>query len=125
MPSHLFCSWNKGDAIELIKRDSAEEDPNGQQTRKTFYLSDVFVNLKDQAYRTELERFFDLVFSDPLTTPTQHENAMFLAYASSLRSGQLGRQVGAAQSPPRPERPNLRSATKVMPKRNDFRVGEG
>lgn len=84
------------DAIELIKRDAAEEDPNGQQTRKTFYLSDVFVSLKDQAYRVELERFFDLVFADPSTTPTQHENAMFLAYASSLRSGQLGRQVGAA-----------------------------
>jgi deoxycytidylate deaminase len=84
------------DAIALIKRDSAEDDPYGQQTRKTFYLSDVFVTLKDQGYRAELQRFFDLVFSDPLTTPTQHENAMFLAYASSLRSGQLGRQVGAA-----------------------------
>jgi deoxycytidylate deaminase len=84
------------DAIDLIRRDSAEEDPNGQQTRKTFYLSDVFVTLRDRAYVAELERFFDLVFSDPLTTPTQHENAMFLAYASSLRSGQLGRQVGAA-----------------------------
>jgi deoxycytidylate deaminase len=83
-------------AIDLINRDAAEEDPHGQQTRKTFYLSDVFVSLRDQAYRGELERFFDLVFSDPLTTPTQHENAMFLAYASSLRSGQLGRQVGAA-----------------------------
>jgi deoxycytidylate deaminase len=84
------------DTIDLIKRDSAEDDPNGQQTRKTFHLSDVFVSLRDQAYRAELERFLDLVFSDPLTTPTQHENAMFLAYASSLRSGQLGRQVGAA-----------------------------
>ena len=84
------------DAINLIRRDSAEEDEHGQQTRKTFYLSDVFVTLKDQAYKAELERFFDLVFSDPLTTPTQHENAMFLAYASSLRSGQLGRQVGAS-----------------------------
>lgn len=84
------------DAIALIKTDSEEDDPHGQQTRKTFYLSDVFVTLKDEAYRSELERFFDLVFSNPLITPTQHENAMFLAYASSLRSSQLGRQVGAA-----------------------------
>ena len=57
------------DAIDLIKRDSAEEDKHGQQTRKTFHLSDVFVTLRDQAYKIELERFFDLVFSDSLTTP--------------------------------------------------------
>jgi deoxycytidylate deaminase len=50
----------------------------------------------NKAYADELQRFFDLVFSDPFITPTQREHAMFLAYASSLRSGQLGRQVGAA-----------------------------
>jgi hypothetical protein len=38
----------------------------------------------------------DLVFSDPSMTPTQLRTPCFLAYASSLRSGQLGRQVGAA-----------------------------
>jgi deoxycytidylate deaminase len=86
----------KGAALDLIKRDSEEADPYGQQTRSTFYLSDVFVRLKDRAYEEELRRFFDLVFSDPYITPTQREHAMFLAYASSLRSGQLGRQVGAA-----------------------------
>src|ERR1035437_2589433 len=86
----------KQDAIDLIKRDSEESDPYGQKTRATFYLSDVFVQLRDKAYAGELQRFFDLVFSDPFITPTQREHAMFLAYASSLRSGQLGRQVGAA-----------------------------
>ncbi len=87
----------KQDAIDLIKRDEDEvTDEFGQQTRETFQLSDVFVQLKRGAYREELSRFFSLVFSDPYVTPTQQEHAMFLAYASSLRSGQLGRQVGAA-----------------------------
>ncbi len=86
----------KQDAIDLITRDSEESDPYGQQTRATFHLSDVFVRSIKGAYADELQRFFDLAFSDPFITPTQREHAMFLAYASSLRSGQLGRQVGAA-----------------------------
>jgi deoxycytidylate deaminase len=87
----------KQDAMALIRRDQEESsDGHGQQTRETFHLSDVFVQLKGGAYPDELKRFFSLVFSDPYITPTQQEHAMFLAYASSLRSGQLGRQVGAA-----------------------------
>jgi deoxycytidylate deaminase len=87
----------KYDAVQLIKRDQEElADEFGQQTRETFQLADVFVQLKNRAYDEELSRFFSLVFSDPYVTPTQQEHAMFLAYASSLRSGQLGRQVGAA-----------------------------
>jgi deoxycytidylate deaminase len=87
----------KMDAIALIKRDEEElADEYGQQTRETFQLADIFVQMKKRAYEEELSRFFRLVFSDPYVTPTQHEHAMFLAYASSLRSGQLGRQVGAA-----------------------------
>jgi deoxycytidylate deaminase len=87
----------KQDAIELIRRDEDERaDDFGQKTSKTFQLADVFVQLRDRAYLEELERFFALVFSSPYETPTQHEHAMFLAYASSLRSGQLGRQVGAS-----------------------------
>jgi deoxycytidylate deaminase len=87
----------KNDAIKLFKRDEEEtSDEYGQQTRETFHLADVFVQLKGGAYDEELSRFFSLVFSDPYVTPTQQEHAMFLAYASSLRSGQLGRQVGAA-----------------------------
>lgn len=87
----------KADALKLFKRDEEEtSDEFGQQTRETFQLADVFVQLKSGAYDDELSRFFSLVFSDPYVTPTQQEHAMFLAYASSLRSGQLGRQVGAA-----------------------------
>lgn len=87
----------KDEAIKLIKRDAEEtEDLYGQYTTETFQLSDVFIQFKNGKYETELERFFDLVFANPYVTPTQQEHAMFLAYAASLRSAQLGRQVGAA-----------------------------
>lgn len=87
----------KDEAIGLIRRDAEETaDEYGQYTTDTFQLSDVFVQFKNGQYEQELERFFDLVFSNPYVTPTREEHAMFLAYSASLRSGQLGRQVGAA-----------------------------
>ena len=87
----------KDEAINLIKRDAEEStDPYGQYTTETFQLADVFVRFRNRAYERELQRFFDLVFCHPYITPTQFEHAMFLAYAASLRSAQLGRQVGAA-----------------------------
>ena len=87
----------KDEAIKLIRRDAEESDDDyGQYTTETFQLSDVFVQMRNGAYEDELGRFFDLVFSDPYISPTQQEHAMFLAYAASLRSAQLGRQVGAA-----------------------------
>lgn len=87
----------KSDALDLIKRDAEEaNDDYGQYTADTFHLADVFVQTRGLKYKEELQRFFDLAFSDPYKTPTKHEHGMFLAYAASLRSGQLGRQVGAA-----------------------------
>jgi deoxycytidylate deaminase len=86
----------KEHAKALIKRDADEPLNHGQQTRDTFQLCDVFVHLRRGEYKEELNRFFRLVFADPYVTPTATEHAMFLAYAASLRSGQLGRQVGAA-----------------------------
>ena len=87
----------KLDAIDLIKRDAEEaNDAYGQYTTDTFHLADVFVQTRGAKYKDELQRFFDLAFSDPYQTPTKDEHGMFLAYAASLRSGQLGRQVGSA-----------------------------
>jgi len=83
------------DARRLIERDTIEIDPAGQSTRDTFYLADVFLRLKGDSYKKELWRFLDLLFGDPLQTPNSDEYAMFLAYAASLRSGDLSRQVGA------------------------------
>ena len=80
-------------AQKLVERDKDEGQPYGQRTRGTFYLADVFVR-SDQ--KEQVWRFVDLVFGHPFTTPRRDEDAMFLAYAASLRSAALGRQVGAA-----------------------------
>ena len=89
----------ESDADALIRRDDAErnaadtgDEELGQRTRDTFRLADVFVKQRE---RNELTRFVDLVFGDPFHTPTADEHGMYLAYASSLRSGDLSRQVGA------------------------------
>lgn len=78
----------------LIDTDAAEVEAYGQQTRRTFHLADVFFTTEN--VRTEVPRFIDLVFGCPTLTPTLEEQAMFMAYAASLRSGDLSRQVGAA-----------------------------
>jgi deoxycytidylate deaminase len=78
----------------LIDQDAAEVENYGQQTRKTFHLADVFFTTEN--FQTEVPRFLDLVFGCPTITPTLEEQAMFMAYAASLRSGDLSRQVGAA-----------------------------
>jgi deoxycytidylate deaminase len=80
------------EAENAIKRDESEDDPLGQQTRKTFHLADVFITDGD---KKQLLRFLELVFGNPFHTPTPDEYAMFLAFGASLRSAQSGRQVGA------------------------------
>lgn len=86
----------KREALKLMKRDEEEDDPYGQRSRDTFQLADVFIKLGGDGYKEQLEKFLDLVFGNPFLTPNTDEHAMFLAYSASLRSGQLGRQVGAA-----------------------------
>lgn len=87
----------------LIERDRDEQLLHGQRTRKTFYLADVFVQRKGEAYKDQLERFLELVFGHPFRTPKREEHAMFMAYASAARSAQRGRQVGAAIATPEGE----------------------
>lgn len=82
----------KEQAEELIRRDQSEDEPLGQQTRKTFYLADAFVSDGD---KKQLLRFLELIFGNPFLTPTPDEYAMFLAFGASMRSAQPGRQVGA------------------------------
>jgi len=83
-------------ATALIERDENENEPYGQRTRDTFQWCDVFVELEGDEYKTGLSRFLSLVFGNPHCTPRKQEYAMFFAYAASLRSGSLARQVGAA-----------------------------
>ncbi len=82
------------EAAELIATDSEEKGNFGQRTTKTFHLADVFISSAD--FAVQALRFVDLVFGHPFHTPTTDERAMFMAYASSLSSADLSRQVGAA-----------------------------
>ena len=87
-----------GEALEeLMVRDEADSRSNGQQVRETFHLADFFVRMGNDVAATEghLNRFVDILFGSPYRTPTFDEYAMFLAFASALRSADLSRQVGA------------------------------
>jgi deoxycytidylate deaminase len=80
----------------LISRDDKEAGEFGQRTRDVFELADAFVTTDDAARLSEqLSRILDLLFSCPTVSPTADEYAMFMAYAASLRSADLSRQVGA------------------------------
>ena len=80
----------------LIERDDKEKNPLGQQTRNVFQLSDAFITTDDHdRLSTQLARILELLFSNPHISPTEEEYAMFMAYAASLRSADLSRQVGA------------------------------
>ncbi|EEX49793.1 cytidine and deoxycytidylate deaminase zinc-binding region [Pasteurella dagmatis ATCC 43325] len=92
------CEPNKAD--ELIKIDENEDKKHGQKTRDTYHLSDFFLNLSDneKQVKNTIQRFLELIFSDPYKTPTFDEYAMFMAFNSSVRSADLSRQVGAVIS---------------------------
>lgn len=85
---------SEDEARALIRRDQQEASLFGQQTRDAFHLADVFINLHKNATE-DLWRFLDLLFGNPYISPTLDEQAMFIAYSSSLRSASLSRQVGA------------------------------
>src|SRR5690606_28380782 len=82
--------------MALIQRDGAG-GAHGQATTRTFELADLFLDgaLSSQRLEAEISRFLDLIFGSPLHTPRREEHGMFLAFAASLRSGDLSRQVGA------------------------------
>jgi deoxycytidylate deaminase len=80
----------------LIQRDDKEGDVYGQQTRDVFQLADAFITTDDtERLSTQIGRIIDVLFSKPVVPPTSEEYAMFMAYAASLRSADLSRQVGA------------------------------
>jgi deoxycytidylate deaminase len=85
----------------LISRDDKEAGDWGQRTRDVFQLADAFVTTDDaERLSTQLSRSLDLLFSKPVVSPTADEYAMFMAYAASLRSADLSRQVGAVIANP-------------------------
>jgi len=52
-------------AQELIERDQNEQVLHGQRTRDTFYLSDVFIQANEEKYKSQVDRFLELVFGHP------------------------------------------------------------
>lgn len=87
-------NYPKNVAERLLDKDSGEQRDLGQQTRDAFHHADVYVR-SDANTEADIARFIDLVMSHPFLPPTQEEHAMYLAYAASLRSADLSRQVGA------------------------------
>ena len=49
----------------------------------------------EERLKSDISRIFDLMFGQPFLTPTFDEYAMYMSFASSLRSADLSRQVGA------------------------------
>lgn len=91
---------------DLIQYDRFDENKNGQKTSQAFHMADFFINQKgynrpgatNERIRLEnvVTRFFKIIFGHPYTTPLFNEFAMFMAFASSSRSADMSRQVGAA-----------------------------
>jgi len=82
---------------DLISRDVDGQLEYGQRVADTFHLSDFFVRIDHDQGRLERSvwRILALLFGHPYVTPTFDEHAMFMAFAASLHSADLSRQVGA------------------------------
>ena len=84
-------------ARALLERDSNEDLKYGQHTRDAFQHADYFICTtedRDQIYNS-VSRLIELLFGNPFISPNFDEYSMFMAYASSLRSADLSRQIGA------------------------------
>lgn len=88
---------SKEKRFRLIERDKDEKVGYGQSISTAFHLADFFLteNGDQNKLWNVLQRFFDIIFADPFKTPTFHEYAMFMAYAASIKSADMSRQVGA------------------------------
>jgi deoxycytidylate deaminase len=84
----------------LIDRDRNEiNTTHGQKLEKTVQLADYFVRNNQDSISNLLEpcqRFVALVHGKNGVTPSKDESGMYAAYAASLKSACLSRQVGAA-----------------------------
>ncbi len=82
-------------ANSIIERDENESGhAYGQAVREVFQLADVFVSAHHKC-GSQIKRIVNLVFGSPYITPSKDEHGMFHAYAASLNSADLARQVGA------------------------------
>ena len=85
-------------AEKLVDRDYHDDAAErGQAVREIFPQGDVFVDASNpNRARRQIDRFVELMFGNTFHTPYPEESGMFHAFASSLRSSSLSRQVGAS-----------------------------
>lgn len=83
--------------VTLLRDLEEEDEAAGQHTRDTFALADAFISTERsvESFDKDVNRILEIIFGNPFETPTKDEYCMFLAYAASLRSADLSRQVGA------------------------------
>ncbi|UTW44991.1 hypothetical protein KFE80_11480 [bacterium SCSIO 12696] len=86
-----------GEAERLVQKDAKSKvEGFGQNVSETFPLSDVFVREgKRDELKRQLTRAIETWFQYPYHTPSIDEFGLFQAHATSLRSADLSRQVGA------------------------------
>lgn len=90
---------NDTEIAHITEKDYMELKKHGQKVRDVFYQSDFFIR-NDQDNTTTLDRsikrFLNILFGEPVHTPTLEESAMYTAYSEASKSACLSRQVGAA-----------------------------
>ncbi|WP_086466388.1 anti-phage dCTP deaminase [Oceanibaculum nanhaiense] len=92
--------------VNFMRRDAKDDEHKyGQRVRDAFHLADFFLdNTSDSpsgaAMNVDIDRFIHLLLDEQLVRPTSGERAIYHAYAASLQSACLSRQVGAALMSP-------------------------
>lgn len=90
------------DVRAYMDRDEGDSGKkHGQQVREAFYLGDFFIDNNGKSpdgvrLNSGITRFLNLILGRELVRPTAQEVGMFHAYAASLQSSCLSRQVGSA-----------------------------
>ncbi|MCP5468637.1 MAG: hypothetical protein H7A32_05150 [Deltaproteobacteria bacterium] len=92
-----------GDALKNVKEAKQDsKNKHGQEMGKLFSHADVFIDLSGgkKQYTKSLDRLVQLLLGNPFIVPDREEHAMFMAFAASLQSMDLCRQVGAVITDP-------------------------
>jgi deoxycytidylate deaminase len=95
----LLADGASKDSIErIMNRDQGEVATFGQNTRKLFVESDLFIcnDRKKDELKARLERFLNIIFDAGIHTPTKAESAMYEAASAAAQSACMSRQVGAS-----------------------------
>ena len=89
---------NPTNVLKLIERDRNSNDKHGQHVEKAIQMADYFIRNLDETEQlnNSIIRFINLIHGVGNITPKRDEKGLYAAYAASLSSACLSRQVGAA-----------------------------